>query len=521
MIPAILNSRIPDTVERVYYMRYPKGTTAEQMAMFSLKYINALARDGSRDPMVRQVADDIVRTIPRTDQRAMVQAVHDWVQQRFKYEFDPGDIEMVTHPKHAIKAALKHGRYTEDCDGFVVTEAAMLAYLLGSTRRVRFVILKADKRAPAQWSHIFMQAKVNGRWITLDPIMQGENPKRPKKPVGWHPPKFYAKRNIELGQGPSLPELAAGDKMPVYERGDTMDKWIPAQHGRSARGNAMAYEDDSWFDRLPLLPDHPQADPADAVGLGPSGVLPGMGAVMSFDYAQRSLVKGGARERAEGISGFGAILSNAFAQQMGVPGYRPTTTGEDPQAAAGTPYWQAPGTVGGAMRSQHAKTGAVSGVSDYIQLGQAAENGGWEAVMRNLMQTSAQVVSQSQLTDINRERMRAGLPPMSASAPGAPASTASAWGIGTLAMLGIGGLALWALMRGRKRRSNPRRRRANPGSTLGKGRPLPPSRAKTKKQRGLARLRKQGYKGAAAEREYRRRQREARKRYQERNFLSL
>ena len=259
MIPAILKRRIPDSVERVYYMRYPKGTTPEQMAVFSLKYINALARDGSRDSSVRQVADSIVAGVDRSDHMAVIRKVHAWVQKRFKYEFDPGDIEMVTHPKHAIQAALKDGRYEEDCDGFVVTEAAILAYLLGSTRNVRFVILKADKRAPSQWSHIFMQAKAHGKWVTLDPIMQGEHPKRPKHPVGWHPPKYYAKRHVELGNGPSLPALAAGDKMPVYEREGRMGNWIPGQHGRSARGNAMAYEDDTWFERLPLLPDNPPA----------------------------------------------------------------------------------------------------------------------------------------------------------------------------------------------------------------------------------------------------------------------
>lgn len=501
MIPAILKRRIPDTVNRVYYLRYPPGMTSEQMSMFSLRYITALARDGSRDPVVRQAAEQILAEagVDRSDQLAVIRAVHDWVQRRFKYEFDPGDIEMVTHPRHAIQAALKNGRYAEDCDGFVVTEAAALAYLLGSPNRVRFVILKADKRAPTQWSHIFMQAKAHGKWVTLDPIMQGEHPRRPKQPVGWHPPKFYAKRNVELGSGPPLPELAARDNMPVYERGNAMGKWIPGQRGRSARGNAMAYEDDTWFDRLPFLPDHPAPDPADAYGQG-------MGAIMSFDYDQRSLVK------TPSMNGFGAVLSNAFAQQMGVPGYRPTTTGEDPQAAAGTPYWQAPGTVGGAMRSQQAKTGAVSGVADYIQLGQAAESGGWESVMRNLLQTSAQIASSSQLTQINRERIKAGLPPIDPSRAGSSTTgrTAATFGIGGIALLALGGLTLWALTRRKKRRANPRRR--NPGSTLGRGRPLPPERKKAKMQRGIRRIMRQGHSKAAATRIYNKRVREAKRR---------
>jgi hypothetical protein len=520
VIPAILKRRIPDSVERVYYMRYPEGTTPEQMARFSLKYINALARDGSRDPLVRQVAEQIVAGVNRRDQLAVITAVHNWVQRRFKYEFDPGDIEMVTHPRHAIQAALQNGRYDEDCDGFVVTEAAILAYLLGSTRRVRFVILKADKRAPDQWSHIFMQAKARGKWITLDPIMQGEHPKRPKHPVGWHPPKYYAKRNVELGSGPSLPDLAASDKMPFYEREGRMGKWIPGQRGRSARGNAIAYEDDTWFDRLPFLPDDPRADPRDNVGLGPSGNVAGLGAVMNYDYAQRHLVKGGALEAAEGISGFGAILSNAYDQQFGVPGYRPTTTGEDPQTAAGTPYWEAPGTVGGAMRSQYAKTGAVSGVADYIQLGAAEPQGDWESVAANLLQTSTQIAAGAQLTQINRDRMKAGLPPISPTAGGAVTPTrAGAFGIGTLALVGIGALAVWAIMR--KRRKNPRRRRRNPGSTLGAGRPLPPERKKVKVKRGIKRIMRMGHSKAAATRIYNKQVRAAKKRAEERKTMGI
>jgi len=188
------------------------------------------------------------------------------------------------------------------------------------------------------------------------------------------------------------------------------------------------------------------------------------------------------------VSGFGAVLSNAYGQQMGVPGYRPTTTGEDPQAAAGTPFWQAPGTVGGAMASQHAKTGAVSGVADYVQLGQAAANGGWESVMRNLMQTSAQVASQSQLTSINRERIKKGLPPINPNAMGTKTTGRAAFGVGGIALLALGGLTLWALTRRKKRRRNPRRRRRNPSSTLGSGRALPAPRAKAKRERGIRRI---------------------------------
>lgn len=457
MLPRILEPRIPDTVDRVLYVEFPDGMSREEMSRVTLRQINAMVRESTRDPLVRKTAHSILQAagVSPRDQAGIVRAVHAWVQKHFKYEYDPGSTEMVTHPKNAIAAILKHGRYTEDCDGFVATEMALLGVLLG-LGNVRSTIVKADKRDPSQWSHIYLQARVGGRWITLDPIMQGEHRKRPLKPIGWEAPKVYARERVPITGPSSLDAAARRDGLKSYTREHGMGKWIPAQTGRSARGNAMAYEDDTWFDRLPFLPDNPAPDPRNDYGLGPSGVLPptmsGFGAVMSHQYAQRELVKGGAQAREEGI---GAILAHAYAQQAGVPGYRPTTVGEDPQAAVGTPFWMAPGTVGGAMRSQHAKSGAVSGVADYIQLGEATTPNPWASVAQNILQAGTSIVQTEQLMALNRERIKSGLPPIS---PGAATEAAGGGGAKTSTMVGLvavallGGALVWSMSRRRRRR---------------------------------------------------------------------
>jgi hypothetical protein len=443
-------------VDKVLYVEFPKGMSREAMSRVTLRQINSMVRESVRDPLVKRTAHSILQAagVSPRDQVGVVRAIHHWVQKHFKYEYDPGSTEMVTHPRNAIAAILKHGRYEEDCDGFVATEMALLGVILG-LRNVRSTIVKADKRDPSQWSHIYLQARVRGHWITLDPIMQGEDKKRPLKPIGWEAPKVYERERVPITGPASLELTAQRDGLKSYERGHGMGKWIPAQRGRFARGNSMAYEDDTWFDRLPDLPDNPAADPRNEYGLGPSGVLPpavsGLGSAMSHQYAQRELVKGGAREADMGI---GAILSNDYAQQAGVPGYRPTTTGEDPQVAAGTPYWEAPGTVGGTMRAQAGKTAAVSGVADYIQLGQAAKPSPWASVAANIMQTTTGIMQQEQLAQLNRERIKQGLPPITpaqstAAATGAGAKTSTM--VGLVAVAVLGGALFWS-MRRRKRR---------------------------------------------------------------------
>jgi len=429
VIPAALKRRIPDTVDRVLYMEFPANATPDHIARVTLKHINVLIREGAQDALVRQVTDQVLAdaNARASEPLSVIQAVHNWVQQRIRYEYDPDGIEMLTGARQAIAAALKNGRYSEDCDGMVIVEASMLGYALGRSN-VRTTIIKANKRSPKQWSHIYLQARANGQWINLDPIMNGEHSKRPKKPVGWEAPDVFARRREGIGAGPGLDLTARRDGMQTFTRGSAMGKWVPAQVDE---GNAMAYEDDGWFDRLPILPNNPPQD------------MSGLGAVMSNDYAQQN--------------GLGAILSNDYAQQVGVPNYHPTTTGEDPQAVAGTPYWEAPGTVGGAMRSQAGKTAAISGVGDYLQLDQLSGMGDWSDVANQVLAATANITSQSQLTSINRERIKQGLPPLdpSTALPGASRAQSAKRGLGSMTGIAlvaaavIGGAFWWSRRRKR------------------------------------------------------------------------
>ena len=437
-VPAAVRARVTPAMDRIYVR--PLSTNPERNARETLVAINALIRDGAAHPLVRSTAFQILRDagVPN-GLPATLQAVHDWVQAHMPYTRDPGDIELLTTADRAIASILQHGSYTEDCDGQVIVEASLLRALLGPAN-VRTVIIKANRATPTQWSHIFLQARLSpglgvgpAQWITLDPIMNGETAKRPKKPVGWHPPKFFAREVIPVGDGPTLPALAAQTGMAVYERGGKqglMGDWIPAARGR---GNAIAREDDSWFEELPVLPNVVEPDaPSGVAGWGLFGAL-GLGAIKSNTYAQQR--------------GYGAIESHRYAQGP-VPGYQPATVAEDPRVVSGTPWWAGLGTVGGTLRTHRLKTAGLSGDPSYVQYGQLGSDG--LDVAANIIKTATGVTTAIQTTQLNAIRAKQGLPPLGGGLPEPEGASTTTLLVAGAAVLGLGALLFWSMSRRRR-----------------------------------------------------------------------
>lgn len=428
-LPAAVLARVTPAMDRIY--QRPLSTNPERNARETLVAINALIREGAADPLVRQQAAQIVAEAEARTPRDQVEAVHAWIQRHMPYTRDPGDIELLTSARAAIASIRQGGQYTEDCDGQVIVESALLRALLGPDA-VRTVIIKADRKAPTQWSHIFLQVRVDGAWVTCDPIMNGQDPKRPKKPVGWHPPRFYARETVPVGAGPTVPALAAQTGMAVYERGGAgMGNWIPATRDR---GTAIAREDDTWYDELPQLPNVVGPDtPATLGGWGRFGAS-GLGAIKSNTYAQQR--------------GYGSIESHQYAQG-GVPGYRPTTVAEDPHTVEGTPWWVGYGTVGGTVRAHAVKTAALSGDPSYLQYGQL---GAGEDLATQLIKAAVGVTTALQTTALNAERAKLGLPPVGGGLPEQEqAGVSTSVMIAGAAVVGLGALLLWSMSRRRRR----------------------------------------------------------------------
>ena len=183
----------------------PLPANPHRASMVSLDAIHQLVRQGREDPVVRRKAAEILREagVAPSNRRAIIHAVHAWVQTNVEYVHDPENVELLTWARGLVEQA-EAGVAIEDCDGFVILEHSILNALSVPTRTV---IIKADAQDPSQWSHIFLEAHDGQRWVTLDPIMK-------QKPVGWHPPRFYEKRTVDIGPGPKfVPEgLPAGWK---------------------------------------------------------------------------------------------------------------------------------------------------------------------------------------------------------------------------------------------------------------------------------------------------------------------
>jgi hypothetical protein len=181
-------------VDKVYRLTLPADP--EQASMTALGYIHGLIRDGREDPVVRAATIRLLmkHQVPQKDHGAAVQLIHEWVKQSLYYVNDPNGVETLIRARNLLEM-IEHGEAAADCDDHVILEQAMLQSIGIPTRTV---IIKGDRGAPHQWSHIYLEALVRGRWIGLDPIMKD-------KPAGWAPPRYFDKRVIPVGEGAPFP----------------------------------------------------------------------------------------------------------------------------------------------------------------------------------------------------------------------------------------------------------------------------------------------------------------------------
>lgn len=148
----------------------------------------ATGRWGSRSPKIRALAINILRQagIPEKNYLAETIAIHNWVRDNIRYTKDVAGQETLCPPEE-IAFNSKAG----DCDDKAMLEAALLGAVGTITR---FKVLGVT---PEQYSHVYLQAMVGGRWISLDPIMRD-------KPAGWEAPAVM--RAIEKVYPENIPQ---------------------------------------------------------------------------------------------------------------------------------------------------------------------------------------------------------------------------------------------------------------------------------------------------------------------------
>ena len=146
----------------------------------TLDEMRRLVDTGRRSPSVVARARDLTRQVPDRNTAQEVRAIHAFVRDNVRYTNDPWGVETLTDPTDMLREVDLAGRASEDCDAHVVLEASLLEAIGTPTR---FNVASMDATRPGDPSHVWLEARVGGEWVPLDPIVKD-------KPAGWIAPEL-------------------------------------------------------------------------------------------------------------------------------------------------------------------------------------------------------------------------------------------------------------------------------------------------------------------------------------------
>jgi transglutaminase-like putative cysteine protease len=139
----------------------------------TLKIMVRLARQYKKDVGVREVAGNLVRSLPQYDNTGAVKALHAFVRDCIRYTGDIAGVETLQTPKATLELGVG------DCDD----KSLLLGALLQSINLpARFVAIAMNDGA---YSHVLVETRRGTRWIPLETIRPVE--------VGWFPPNVTKK----------------------------------------------------------------------------------------------------------------------------------------------------------------------------------------------------------------------------------------------------------------------------------------------------------------------------------------
>ncbi len=191
-----------------------------------------LIRDSARDRLLQKIAADIKRTLAgnSSDSGALAWGVFWWVKHHVKFRSDEATLALHLGERDqqdlliSPAVLVRMDKPSEDCDGFSMLTAALLAIL---NVPVVIATVAVDPSDTSRWSHVFVCAIVNGRVMPLD-TSHGTAP-------GWMVPKS----RISRWQTWTL------DGRPA-------DVPIPTYHGLHGYRTGLGWR--SWEPMVPLLP---------------------------------------------------------------------------------------------------------------------------------------------------------------------------------------------------------------------------------------------------------------------------
>jgi hypothetical protein len=141
-----------------------------------------LIRSGARDFRVRRAALGVLqqRAVRPKDYLGEIKALFEWVQQNLRYTKDTYQVEVLHSAPRLLE--LRAG----DCDDFSILLGSLLEAI---GHPVRIVLTGPNPRRPSLFSHVYVEASCNGRWIALDATMP--------HPMGWAP-RTWVKKIVDI-----------------------------------------------------------------------------------------------------------------------------------------------------------------------------------------------------------------------------------------------------------------------------------------------------------------------------------
>lgn len=131
-----------------------------------------LAREGSHDMRVRQLALDLTKNLPGKDWEGETKAIFDYVMSSFRYVRDIRDIDTL----HMADTLLD--TQAGDCDDLSIILASLL---LSIGHDLQFVALSPAK---GEWSHVWLRDLTSDRALDLDATLELPFGKAPPLPAG-------------------------------------------------------------------------------------------------------------------------------------------------------------------------------------------------------------------------------------------------------------------------------------------------------------------------------------------------
>lgn len=143
----------------------------------TLQMMSKIVRQYKKSPFVREQALEIVSELPEKKWRREAALLLKWVQRKIRYTKDIRGVETLQTPPQTLR--LRAG----DCDDKSILYASLLEAIGHPTRFI------AVGFTPNSLSHVLVQTKIGGKWVSAETIMHwplGKGPKNVKNIMTQH-----------------------------------------------------------------------------------------------------------------------------------------------------------------------------------------------------------------------------------------------------------------------------------------------------------------------------------------------